>query len=54
MKIKVYRTLNKKDPGDAIVSMFQIPITFIKEPKKIKPVSDEYFEILLKFLLLNL
>ena len=48
MKIKVYRTLNKKDPGDAIVSMFQIPITFIKEPKKIKPVSDEYFEVLLE------
>tara|TARA_B110000211_G_scaffold103652_1_gene120622 strand:- start:3289 stop:8613 length:5325 start_codon:yes stop_codon:yes gene_type:complete len=48
MKIKVYRTLNKKDPGDAIVSMFQIPITFIKEPKKIKPISDEYFEILLE------
>ena len=48
MKIKVYRTLNKKDSGDDIVSMFQIPITFIKEPKKIKPISDEYFEILLE------
>ena len=46
MKIKVYRTLNKKDSGDDIVSMFQIPITFIKEPKKIKPISDKYFEIL--------
>ena len=48
MKIKVYRTLTKKDPGDAITSMFQIPITFIKVPKQMKTISDKYFEVLLE------
>ena len=48
MKIKTYRSIIKKDPEDTVLSAFQIPVSFIKIPKKTKTISDKYFEVLLE------